>query len=196
MKDKKISFFDLDGTLTRHNTFIGFARFSVGRVALFKALLRAFPSLFLWKLGFKSNSDAKERVFSLLYGGMEYSRFKDLGVAYATFIEKDTRPEVIEVMRRHKHEGHRLLIVSASIGDWIRPWAMSEGIDEVIATEVEVDSSGLMTGRFRTRNCNGAEKVGRIKAELGDLCDCETWGYGDSSGDEAMLAFADHPNYV
>ena len=63
----KIAFFDFDGTLTRHDTFIGFAKFSVGRWAFYKAFLKSIPILCLWKLGLKSNSDAKQTLFSHLY---------------------------------------------------------------------------------------------------------------------------------
>lgn len=42
---KKIAFFDLDGTLTRGDTFISFAVFAVGRLRFLYCLLRAAPCL-------------------------------------------------------------------------------------------------------------------------------------------------------
>lgn len=192
----KIAFFDFDGTLTRHDTFIEFAKFSVGKVAFFKAFLKSVPTLCLWKLGLRSNSDAKQTLFSLLYRDMDYTKFKELGVVYISWIDCDTRTEVIEMMLHHQCAGHKVIVVSASIGDWIRPWAESKGIDEVIATEVEVNEAGLLTGRFLTKNCHGEEKAVRISQLIPHICDCETWGYGDSSGDDAMLAMVDHPNRV
>ena len=49
-------------------------------------------------------------------------------------------------------------------------------------------------------NCRGPQKVVRLRAWLdaryGDDIDVELWAYGDSSGDEELLAFADHPTWI
>lgn len=192
----KIAFFDFDGTLTHHDTFIRFAKFSVGKTAFYKALIKSIPMLCLWKLGLKSNSDAKQTLFSYLYKGIDYGWFKKLGYAFAPMIDNDSRSEIIDILKKHKQEGHKIVIVSASIAAWIRPWAESYGIADVISTEVEKDKHGKLTGRFKTKNCYGAEKVSRIRAAFPDIDNIETWGYGDSSGDEAMLSIVSHPTRV
>lgn len=192
----KIAFFDFDGTLKRHDSFIEFALFSVGKKATVKALVKSLPALFLWKLGIKTNSEAKQAVFTQLYRGLSYAKFKELGCAYAERVDADLRPEIVEIKNRHKDGGHKVFIVSASIADWIRPWASRNGIDAVIATEADVDEQGKLTGKFSTPNCHGAEKASRIKLLFPMIEDCETWGYGDSSGDEAMLDMVKHPYKV
>lgn len=192
----QIAFFDFDGTLTRHDTFIEFAKFSVGRGAFLKALLKSGPSLVMWKLGMRSNSEAKQRLFSNLYKGMDYNRFKALCNEFAEYIEGDTRQETFDIMLNHKNEGRSVIIVSASIADWILPWAEAKGVDKVIATEIEADSNGIITGRFLTPNCHGLEKENRIRAMFPQVSRYETWAYGDSSGDNAMLAMVNHPNRV
>lgn len=192
----KIAFFDFDGTLTRHDTFIKFAKFSVGKASFYRAILLSLPDLCLWKLGMKSNSEAKQSLFKRLYRGMEYVRFKRLGKAFISKIERDLNLDVVDEMNRHMIEGHMIIIVSASIDEWIRPWAARRGVDDIIATKVEIDASGCLTGRFSTPNCHGKEKVRRINEFVKNLDECETWGYGDSSGDDAMLATVDHPNRV
>ncbi|MDE7401816.1 MAG: haloacid dehalogenase-like hydrolase [Muribaculaceae bacterium] len=192
----KIAFFDFDGTLTRHDSFIGFAKFCVGKCAYYKALLKSLPALIQWKLGLKSNSEAKQELFSHLYRGLDYARFKESGYKYAKFIERDLRKDVFEILNHHKQSGHKIVIVSASIGDWIRKWALDNGVDHVIATEVEIDEVGKISGNFRTRNCHGAEKVSRILELFPNFEEFETWGYGDSRGDEAMLSKVSHSKMV
>lgn len=191
-----IAFFDFDGTLTRHDTFIEFAKFSVGKRSFVKALLKSIPALCFWKMGIKSNSYAKQILFSHLYKGMAYSYFKELGNSFIRRIDKDKREDIFEIFTRHKQNGDTIIIVSASIGDWIRPWALTNGIDHVIATEVEVDEVGKLTGRFLTENCHGKEKALRIQQLYPQIADLETWGYGDSSGDNEMMALVTHPNHV
>lgn len=186
-------YFDFDGTLTRHDSFVRFAIFSVGKWAFLRAFLYSTPYIFLWKLGVISSSYAKQKLFSNLYRGMEFSKFKDCCEAFTNMIQSDIRPEILKLMHNHKRKGQKIIIVSASIGEWIRPWAKANGIDDVIATEIDVDQNGIISGSFRTDNCTGEEKVRRIIQKYPLVKECETWGYGDSSGDDAMLSFVDHP---
>lgn len=192
----KIAFFDFDGTITHHDTFIGFAKFSVGKAAFYKAFIKSIPMLCQWKLGLRSNSEAKQTLFSNLYKDKDFDWFKRLGYAYASMIDKDLRPETIEILKQHIRNGHKIIIVSASIAEWIKPWAESYGIESVISTEVEKDECSRLTGRFKTKNCSGAEKVSRIRELYPDIDHYESWGYGDSSGDDAMLSLVDHPHRV
>lgn len=189
----RIAFFDFDGTIVNHNSFIGFAKFCMGKTAVCKACLMTMPSILLWKLGVKSNSYAKQRLFSHLFKGMDYEDFKTAGTGFVSLLKRDLRPDFMNCLRHHKERGDRLIIVSASIADWIRPLAVNMGITDVIATEVEVDDYDKLTGRFRTPNCNGEEKVKRIRSLIPDLDKYETWAYGDSKGDDAMLALVHHP---
>ncbi|MDE7426918.1 MAG: haloacid dehalogenase-like hydrolase [Muribaculaceae bacterium] len=192
----KVAFFDFDGTLKRHDSFIEFAVFSVGRKATAMAVLQSLPALILWKLGIKTNSEVKQKLFTRLYRGMSYVRFQELGRAYARKIDADLRSEIIELKNKHQDAGHKLIIVSASVGDWIRPWALRNGFDTVLATEAEVDSGGNLTGRFSTPNCHGVEKAARIRHLFPEITDYESWGYGDSSGDYAMIALVKHAQKV
>lgn len=188
----KIVFFDLDGTLTYHDTFIGFAKFCVGKKSFIKAFIRSIPSLILWKIGIKSNSYAKQILFSNLYKGMKYSVFLEVSQKFAQSISRDIRKDVFDKLKYHKQCSHRIAIVSASIGDWIRPWAQKNGIDEVIATEIEVDERGVITGHFSTPNCYGKEKENRIRKLVPQIDKYESWAYGDSSGDYYLLSLVNH----
>ena len=115
------------------------------------------------------------------------------GEAFADEIDKDLRADVMAVLKEHQSKGHRVCIVTASIGDWIRPWARRHGISDVIATEAEYNPfSGCLTGRFSTPNCHGAEKTARIRAVFPEVDECETWAYGDSAADSHMLELATH----
>ena len=68
------------------------------------------------------------------------------------------------------------------------------GFDAVIATRLETDGVGRVTGRYDGGNCYGAEKARRLRALLGEAA-VELYAYGDSRGDREMLAMADHAYY-
>ena len=51
---------------------------------------------------------------------------------------------------------------------------------------------GRCTGRLDGANCRGPEKATRLQTLLGDD-PVELWAYGNSAGDDEMLALARHP---
>lgn len=192
---KQIAFFDFDGTLIKGDSFLKFAAFAVGRMRLVSAVMLAMPMLVAWKLGIVSNSAAKLRLFGLLFRGRRRSWFDDRCESFADKLDERVRPDVMALLKEHRQLGHELVIVSASPGAWIRPWAGRYGIYRVISTEVEV-IEGRLTGGFSTPNCHGREKVVRIREAIGDVDRAETWAYGDSDDDRYMLELATHSRRV
>ncbi len=101
--------------------------------------------------------------------------------------------QAIEKLNWHQQQGDRVIVVSASMEDWLKPWCDSKGV-ELLATSLLSDN-GIISGEFATPNCHGEEKVNRIKALL-NLSDYDRiFAYGDSSGDTEMLAIADEGFY-
>jgi len=190
-----IAAFDLDGTLTSRDTMLDFLRLTLGRVAVVKGLLAQTPALVRFRLGLLSADEAKEALFSQYFRGWSQEHFERRCTHYAaTRLVRLLKEEALERCRWHAAQGHCLVCVSASIRNWIAPWALQNGFSRVIATEVEVQGE-ILTGRFRGRNCNGPEKVRRFLACFPDRERYRLFAYGDSSGDRELLALADHPFY-
>lgn len=191
---ERYAFFDFDGTLIRGDSFGLFARFAVGQTAFLKALILSSAWIIGWKLGIISNSRAKEYLFGELFKGMPYADFQRYGEAFSKVIESRIKPDTVRRLREHVANGDTVAIVTASMAEWIAPWAKGYGVDTLLTTAPEVDpATGRLTGRFLGANCHGAEKARRITERFGSLKDAEVWAYGDSAGDDAMLALADHP---
>jgi len=87
-----------------------------------------------------------------------------------------------------------VVLASASLELLLEPWARAAGVDDVLATRLEV-RDGRLTGRLAGPNCYGPEKVARLEALVGDLAGVELYAYGDSRGDRELLAAAQHPVY-
>ena len=66
--------FDFDGTLTRRDTFLVFARFAKGTSRTFFAIMLMLPLLVMMKLRLYPNWRAKQQLFSLLFRGMPIRR--------------------------------------------------------------------------------------------------------------------------
>lgn len=210
---REIGLFDFDGTLVEGDSFIRFGIFAVGKAKFYTSVARATPWLIGWKTGMMSSSKAKEKLFGFLFRGMMKREFENKGELFVSEITKMLRPEVYQDLIRLRDAGVEVVIASASVEEWIRPWAKTQGVDCVIGTQVEVDGEGRLTGSFSTPNCLGKEKAMRVREYLrkklqdgkpesllgneeDDLKDFEISAWGNLPDDKWMLEMADHPHQV
>jgi phosphatidylglycerophosphatase C len=139
---------------------------------------------------------AKAALLQRAVAGVDAARLAAAGEAYGAVLAGRIRPGMATRLQWHREQGHRLILVSASLTDYLVPFArQAGGFDQVIATRLEVDGEGHLTGRLVGNNVRAEEKAIRLRAFLGDS-DVELWAYGDSAGDRQMLAMADHPYQV
>ncbi len=103
-------------------------------------------------------------------------------------------PTALQCLIRHKQEGHRIIIISASLEDYVGMWGNSIGVNDIACTNL-VRLSGRITGRILGYNCYGIEKLARLINILGPLDKYELYVYGDSEGDYDILNIADYPFY-
>ncbi len=93
----------------------------------------------------------------------------------------------------HQRQGHRCVLVSASMDIYLKPWAAAAGFDDVVCSTLEFHD-GRVTGRLAGGNCYGDEKARRLAQLLGEQ-DYTLYAYGDSRGDKELLAMADYGYY-
>lgn len=194
MKDqnkKVIAAFDFDGTITKKDTLFDFIQFYHGNYKLIIGLIYLLPNLLSYKLGLIKNGVAKEKLFSHFFKNENSMYFDFKCNQYSERIARMCRIEMLEKINWHLENEHIVVIVSASVKNWIEPWAIENNIGKVISTEIE-DSGGYISGRFSTKNCYGEEKVNRLKDIFPERDQYILYAYGDSSGDNELLAFADN----
>ena len=182
----KIAFFDFDGTITNKDSLLDFLKFTVGTYKFYILIIFFTPFLLMFKLNIITNQKAKEKMITFFLGKINYKDFKNDACDYsANHLHEILRPKAIERLKWHKKNKHKIVVVSASIDAWIRPWCEKNGY-EILATRLEFKEN-YFTGKFLTKNCYGQEKVNRIK-EMYNLNDFENiYVYGDSKGDKEML---------
>jgi len=193
---RKIYAFDFDGTLTTKDTLLEFIRFAKGSGQMFRGFLLFSPLLLLMKLHLYPNWRAKQQLFSYFFKGMNIDDFNALCTHFAEQNKHLLRPAGIEKVRQAiEEEQATVLIISASIDNWVRPFF--DEIDkkiQVLGTQIETNG-GRLTGQFTTKNCYGQEKVNRLTALYPHREAYELIAFGDSRGDKELLDFADKGFY-
>ena len=185
-----IAVFDFDGTLVRRDTLIPF-------LAIVSGPWRVARALGAHATNHRQNRDvAKAAVLRRLLTGCSDAELSEMGRDYAVGLHHLLRPEMADRVRWHRREGHRLVIVSASLGYYLRPFAHTLGFDHVIAVEMDIDPDGMLSGELSGRNVRGPEKARRLTAWFDGRPPAEMWAYGDSSGDDELLAMADHARWL
>ena len=188
---KKIVAFDFDGTLTSKDTLLEFIRYAKGAKDFWLGFLRFAHLLVLMKLGLYPNWKAKQKVFAHFFEGMRLEDFDTLCQEFAASSSHLLRPKGIEAINQAIGDEAEVLIVSASIDNWVQPFFPEV---QVLGTQIEV-KDGFLTGNFLTQNCYGQEKVNRIQALYPNRQDYHLIAYGDSRGDKELLDFADKAYY-
>jgi HAD superfamily hydrolase (TIGR01490 family) len=186
--DKRgIAFFDFDGTVTRLDTLWDFHKFAFGATCFYRKVFFLLPVLFAYAFRMISAQAAKEAVLSVFWKGKALQTLEEYGQKYAGRVPDILRKEAVQAIRRHKENGDVLVLVTASIREWVEPWAKTAGFHFVLASEIEVED-GRITGRLQGANCTGPEKEKQIRKTI-NLDDFEEiYAYGDSEGDREMLS--------
>lgn len=192
---KRIAVFDFDGTITCKDTLIAFLRFVGGNIHLYMILLYYSPLLILMKLRLYDNQKVKEKIFTHYFCGMDIDIFECLCKQfYQQYRTRLIYTQAREQIQKHKDQGDIVVIITASIENWVIYFANALDVDKLLATQLEVQNNKL-TGRFKTVNCWGQEKVNRLLYEYSDRCQYYIVAYGDSRGDNELLQFADEAHY-
>lgn len=192
--DKIVAAFDFDGTLTHRDTLIPFMAYSLGKLRTACNLILLIPYLLAFYFNLRSRQQVKEAFLKkCLRGHSEQSLFS-AGEKFAKqkipFLLKQ---EALERLRWHQKQDHRCILVSANLNIFLKDWAVGMGFDEVVTSELHFNQQGLFSGKLIGENCWGTEKVNRLQELLGKEKNYLLYAYGDSRGDQELLAYADYP---
>ncbi|MDP3083386.1 MAG: HAD family hydrolase [Rubrivivax sp.] len=196
----KLALFDLDGTLLPNDSDHAFGEFLVGLG---------------WADGqaFKQRNDAFYADY--LAGQLDMAAYvafatapwrergaDELAAARQRFVDEVVRPALhpaaLALVRQHQRAGDRVAIVTATNEFVTRPIASLFGVAELIATELERDGSGRVTGAIRGVPSFRDGKITRVHQWLADQGsrwdDFErTVFYSDSTNDLPLLEVVSDP---
>ncbi len=194
---RQVAAFDFDGTLSRRDTLVPFLALASGRRRFARVCAQLGLAGARRSVDLRDRDGIKEQLLADLFAGREEEELRHLGTRYARDLLSDQlRPEVLTRLEDHRRAGHEVLFVSASLVYYLEPLAELLGLHGVLAVEPAVDE-GRLTGELARPNVRAEQKALRLREwlgapDVGPLDDVRIWGYGNSSGDHALLEMSDH----
>ena len=189
----KIVVFDLDGTITKKDTYLpflfGFLRNHPQHI--FRCGFLPF-AVFMHLAGMRDNTWLKKVFLKAFLKGVNkeivsewVNEFVDKTIDYGL------RDGALYELELHKQAGDTLLLVSASLDVYVNTFGGKLGFDYVLCTNAEWDDQDRLTGGLISNNCYGEEKISRLKEWLHhqnrqhiDIA------YSDHHSDIHLLSFA------
>lgn len=187
-----MAIFDLDGTITRHDTLFPLVLRQLSRRPWRLArLLRVTPAA----IRFLFDHDRAALKQSLLRHTLRgTTRFEMAGLArdfVRDKIEHGCFREALATVRRHRDAGHHLVLMSASVDFYVPEFGRQLGFHRVISTEV-LWRDDQLDGTLVSANRRGEEKARCVRELLAERDDTETFAYGNSASDLPHLRLVRH----
>ena len=195
-----VAAFDVDGTLTTRDCVVPFLRLVAGTSGLLAGLGRRIGEV-ASAAARRDRDRLKELATAAVFTGRSAEEVGATGRQFAARVATSwLRDDIVDVLHGHRRNGAHIALVSASYTCYLEPLAGHLGGAHVIGTRLVVGDDGRCTGALDGGNCRGAAKIVRLHRlldeQFGGRRNVTLWAYGDSPGDEPMLADADHPVWV
>jgi HAD superfamily hydrolase (TIGR01490 family) len=192
-----VAIFDLDGTITRHDTYLAFLLFVLARRPHRLAhCIAQSVTVLRFALGRASNDDLKRCLLRAVAGGLDRPSLDTLADRFAEqCCARMVKPAARQRIAWHRSQGHRLILATASLDLTAERIGQRLGFDATLATRAAWHD-GRITGELASANLRGDHKLAAIQA-LYTACPMpHVFAYSDHHSDLPLLRFADHPTAV
>jgi len=191
-----LAIFDFDKTITTKDSFNDFfiAQFGIINFLIFMLRNSFYVSLYI--TGRMENHVIKEKLLSNYFKNASYPEFAEKCREYSRYrLPGIINKECIKKIIWHKQMNHELVLLSASLYEWIEPWAKDIGFSHIICTKIEI-IDGKVTGKIKSEeNCYGKNKLNLLNKIFNDMTSYYIYAYGDSKSDKYFLEIADEAFY-
>ncbi|MGX9419290.1 HAD family hydrolase [Vibrio sp. WJH972] len=185
-----IALFDFDGTITNADMYTKFLHFSGTRRRALLAKIVLPPFFILYKAGIIPAPRMRTIASFVAFSGRKVDEVAAAGKKYAEDVVPNyLREEALNKLNWHKNNGDQIVIVSASLDVYLKPWCTHNGF-ALVCSELEVES-GKLSGRYVNGDCSCSNKPKFLGSKF-ELEQYErVYAYGDTAEDLAMLNVAD-----
>ena len=192
---KELALFDFDGTISSKDSMFDFFLFSFGKKRFFFSFLALSISFLKFFFRIIDSETIKIIFINHFLLNLSEQEINLLGNKYyQKRIQSILRSKAIDKIVWHKSKSHDIYIVTASLDIWIKDWVKEMNVN-LISTRIDFKDKKYI-GFFETPNCNGLEKLNRIKREINLEDYSNIYAYGDSKlGDKYLFSIANQISF-
>ena len=169
----RIAVFDLDGTITRKDTYVDFLVFCLKKRPL--RILRGGALLayvLAYKTGLRSNHWLKAKFLGTVASGLGGEKLEKICAEFsARTVQENFKPKALTELKRLKEQGFVLVLATASFDFYVSKLFTALDMDYLLCSKAARDDAGMLTGALDGQNCIGAEKAHRLQ----QLCTEKRW---------------------
>jgi phosphatidylglycerophosphatase C len=193
-----LAVFDLDGTISRHDTMMPFVfGWWWRRPWRWLRMLGALPTMAAFAGGRADRGALKGALLRYTLGGLQRTVVERWAQRYVdALIPSGLFADALARVRAHREAGDYLVLMSASVDCYVPLIARALGFDECVCSVVLWRTDGRLDGRLAGANCRGEEKSRQLVAMRERLQPASVIAYGNSSADLPHLRLADRAVYV
>jgi phosphatidylglycerophosphatase C len=191
--ESPIAVFDLDGTVTHRDTYLAYLMYVLRRRSRRLPRCLGLPAAVLqFKCGRLSNETLKCRFLAAVMGGCSRT---EVELYTAGFVEicmtRMVKPAARARIARHRRQGHRLVLASASLDFYVEALATRLGFDDTVCTRAAWVTNAI-AGSLAGPNLLGESKLAAVKQTLAIDADRREvmFAYSDHHSDLPLLLFA------
>jgi phosphatidylglycerophosphatase C len=194
-----VAVFDLDGTITRRDSYVGYLLFYLRRhprrwprgvaVAAAGALFAA---------GAIGNTAMKTLALRGILAGAERGEIARWSERFAAACAASMlRPGALRRIEAHRQAGHRLVLATAGLDIYAEPLARRLGFARTLCTRVAWTEAGRLSGDLDGGNLRGEQKLAAVRQALaadggeGQAAAPFVIAYSDHHSDLPLLRWAD-----
>lgn len=193
---RKLAVLDFDGTIYRGDSMLDFAKFNSSKKYILSTFQIMLPYLMVL-FGASSRNDLKAAFIKNNFNGLSKTDLLEKGKAFHKAHKKRCYLSAVRWMENEKREGTKLLILSGSFPEWLKPFA-DEFKAELISTQFLYGENNINLGSWKEKNVTGFVKREMLQSYLDreDKFDY-IMAFGNSKSDEELAPIVDeyHRNY-
>jgi phosphatidylglycerophosphatase C len=194
---RALAVFDLDGTITRHDTLLPFLWACTWRSPWRLPRLLWLLPLALAFLKHRDRGRFKGSLIHATLGGLPRPFLDACATQFVTrVLRRGLFAEALRVIETHRHDGDKLLLMSASTDLYVPMIGRALGFSETICTRVRWRADGRLDGRLATANCQGEEKRRCLQALIVRDRPASVAAYGNSRDDLLHLRLAQRGFFI
>lgn len=186
--------FDLDGTITRHDTLLPYVLgFLLRHPVRLPRLLGVLPACVRFLLGRADHGALKSAFIRMTLGGRRRAELEAWSTSFVDrLLARGVFADALKRLEQHRAREDFLVLLSASTDLYVPQIGRALGFAQSLCTGLEWDGD-LLVGRLSTPNRRGEEKVRCVERLRAQHPRRLLAAYGNSGSDLPHLRMVDRP---